>query len=80
MNTKTISLALCSLILSDKEEQFLKQNDFSVQDIASLTEEDVDPETVDFIKNGIGYFIISSILNMDKQGSDFDIADVRDAC
>lgn len=67
--------------LSDKEEQFLKQNDFSDQDIASLTEEDVDPETVDFIKNGIGYFIAYPHLFstwIDK-GSDFDIADVRDA-
>ena len=41
--------------LSDKEEQFLRANDFSDQDIASLSEEDT--ETVDFIKNGIGYFI-----------------------
>ena len=65
--------------LSDKEEQFLRANDFSDQDIASLSEEDT--ETVDFIKNGIGYFIayphlFSTWIN---KGSDFDISDVRDA-
>ncbi|WP_457857724.1 type I restriction-modification system subunit M [Psychrobacter pulmonis] len=65
--------------LSDKEEQFLRANDFSDQDIASLSEEDT--ETVDFIKNGIGYFIayphlFSTWIN---RGSDFDISDVRDA-
>jgi len=65
--------------LSDKEEQFLRANDFTDQDIANLTEEDT--ETVDFIKNGIGYFIAYPHLFstwIDK-GSDFDISDVRDA-
>lgn len=65
--------------LSDKEEQFLKENAFTDQDIAGLTEEDA--ETVEFIKNGIGYFISYSHLFstwIDK-GSDFDISDVRDA-
>ncbi|MCG3841913.1 type I restriction-modification system subunit M [Psychrobacter sp. Ps1] len=65
--------------LSDKEEQFLKANEFSDRDIADLTEEDT--ETVEFIKNGIGYFIayphlFSTWIN---KGSDFDISDVRDA-
>ena len=65
--------------LSDKEEQFLRANDFSDQDIASLSEEDT--ETVDFIKNGIGYFIAYPHLfsTWIDRGSDFDISDVRDA-
>ncbi|MFX9938721.1 type I restriction-modification system subunit M N-terminal domain-containing protein, partial [Acinetobacter baumannii] len=41
--------------LSDKELIFLKANDFSQADIETLTEED--PATVEFIKDGIGYFI-----------------------
>ncbi|WP_352338790.1 type I restriction-modification system subunit M [Psychrobacter sp. 16-MNA-CIBAN-0192] len=65
--------------LSDKEEQFLRANDFTDQDIVGLSEEDT--ETVDFIKNGIGYFIayphlFSTWIN---KGSDFDISNVRDA-
>ncbi|MGP5065041.1 type I restriction-modification system subunit M [Psychrobacter celer] len=65
--------------LSDKEEQFLRANDFTDQDIANLTEEDT--ETVDFIKNGIGYFIAYPHLfsTWIDRGSDFDISDVRDA-
>lgn len=65
--------------LSDKEVRFLKENDFTEQDIANLTE--ADAETVDFIKKGVGYFIAYPHLFstwIDK-GSDFDIADVRDA-
>ena len=65
--------------LSDKEVRFLKENDFTEQDIANLTE--ADTETVDFIKKGVGYFIAYPHLFstwIDK-GSDFDIADVRDA-
>ena len=65
--------------LSDKEEQFLRANDFTDQDIVGLSEEDT--ETVHFIKNGIGYFIayphlFSTWINT---GSDFDISNVRDA-
>ena len=41
--------------LSDKEQSFLEANDFAQSDIEALTEEDA--ETVEFIKNGIGYFI-----------------------
>ncbi len=65
--------------LSDKQEQFLQQNDFTDQDIAGLSEEDA--ETVDFIKNGIGYFIAYPHLfsTWIYKGSDFDISDVRDA-
>ncbi len=65
--------------LSDKQERFFKENDFTDEDIASLTEEDTD--TVSFIKNGIGYFIAYPNLfsTWIKNGSDFDISDVRDA-
>ncbi|WP_049065113.1 DUF6483 family protein, partial [Acinetobacter seifertii] len=41
--------------LSDKEQAFLEANDFSQADIEALTEED--SETLEFIKDGIGYFI-----------------------
>ena len=41
--------------LSDKELQFLKANDFTDENISSLTEEDV--EAVEFIKENLGYFI-----------------------
>lgn len=37
------------------EQAFLEANDFSQADIETLTEEDL--ETVEFIKDGIGYFI-----------------------
>ncbi|MDH1071079.1 type I restriction-modification system subunit M [Acinetobacter johnsonii] len=65
--------------LSDKELSFLEANDFAQSDIEALTEEDA--ETVEFIKNGIGYFIaydelFSTWLN---KGLDFTVADVRDA-
>lgn len=65
--------------LSDKELSFLEANDFTQADIDALTEEDA--ETVEFIKNGIGYFIayddlFSTWLN---KGLDFTVADVRDA-
>ncbi|ATO20187.1 type I restriction-modification system subunit M [Acinetobacter sp. LoGeW2-3] len=65
--------------LSDKEQSFLEANDFAQSDIEALTEEDA--ETVEFIKNGIGYFIayddlFSTWLN---KGLDFTVADVRDA-
>lgn len=65
--------------LSDKELSFLEANEFAQSDIEALTEEDA--ETVEFIKNGIGYFIayddlFSTWLN---KGLDFTVADVRDA-
>lgn len=63
--------------LSDKEQSFLEENDFAQSDIEALTEEDT--ETVEFIKNGIGYFIaydnlFSTWLN---KGLDFTVGDVR---
>lgn len=65
--------------LSDKEQAFLEANDFSQADIEALTEED--PETVEFIKNGIGYFIAYDNLFSTwlKKGNDFNVANVRDA-
>ncbi|OAL76348.1 type I restriction-modification system subunit M [Acinetobacter terrae] len=65
--------------LSDKEQSFLEANDFTQADIEALTEEDA--ETVEFIKNGIGYFIAYDDLFSTwlKKGLDFTVADVRDA-
>lgn len=65
--------------LSDKELKFLKENDFTENDIKNLVEDD--EETVKFIQDGIGYFIsykdlFSSWISM---GKDFDISNVRDA-
>lgn len=65
--------------LSDKEQAFLEANDFSQADIEALTEED--SETVEFIKNGIGYFIAYDNLFSTwlKKGNDFNVGNVRDA-
>ena len=41
--------------LSDQEIKFLKENDFTDEDIQQLTEED--PETIAFIQQNVGYFI-----------------------
>ena len=41
--------------LSHQEVKFLKDNDFTDEDIKELTEEDA--ETVEFIQKNIGYFI-----------------------
>ncbi|WP_440826098.1 type I restriction-modification system subunit M [Psychrobacter cryohalolentis] len=65
--------------LSDKELQFLKANDFTDENISSLTEEDV--EAVEFIKENLGYFIPYTHLfsTWISKGSDFEIANIRDA-
>ena len=65
--------------LSDKQLQFARKEDFSEEDIKSLSEEDA--ETVEHIKSNIGYFIaykdlFSTWVNM---GKDFDVSNVRDA-
>lgn len=65
--------------LSDTEIKFLKENDFSDEDILSLREED--QETVEYIQKNIGYFIeynnlFSTWLQM---GNKFDVSNVRDA-
>lgn len=65
--------------LSDKEQSFLEANDFSQADIEALSEEDID--TVNFIKDRIGYFIAYDNLFSTwlKKGNDFNVANVRDA-
>ena len=40
--------------LSEQEIKFLKENDFSAEDLKTVTEED--SETVQYIQNNIGYF------------------------
>lgn len=65
--------------LSDKEVKFLKANDFTEDDIKTITEED--QEMVEYIQKGVGYFIaykdlFSTWLEM---GNKFDVSNVRDA-
>ena len=65
--------------LSDKELLFAKKADFTNEEINVLSEEDA--ETVEHIKNNVGYFIaykdlFSTWINM---GKDFDVSNVRDA-
>lgn len=65
--------------LSDKEIKFLRENDFSEEDIAALKEEDF--ETVEYIQKNVGYFISYNDLfsTWIKKGKDFDVSNVRDA-
>lgn len=65
--------------LSDTEEKFLKENDFTPDDIKTLSEDDAD--TVKFVQNGIGYFIAYDNLfsTWIEKGKDFDVSNVRDA-
>ena len=65
--------------LSDKELKFLKENDFTEEDIKTLTEEDA--ETVEYVQKNIGYFISYENLFSTwlKNGKDFDVSNVRDA-
>ena len=65
--------------LSDQEIKFLKENDFTDEDIQELSEDD--PETVEYVQKNIGYFIeyknlFSAWLTM---GRDFNVSNVRDA-
>jgi len=65
--------------LSDKELKLLKAEGMTAEEIKALTEDD--NEAVSFIQNRIGYFmayddLFSTWLN---KGSDFGVADVRDA-
>ena len=66
--------------LSDKEEKYLKENDWTRDDIKEYLNED-DSETVRSIQSNLGYFIayknlFSTWLN---KGSDFNVSEVRDA-
>lgn len=65
--------------LSDKEEAFLKKNDWEEADLHELTEEDV--ETVRYCQQQLGYFISYENLFSTwlKKGRDFDVSNVRDA-
>ncbi|WP_026914614.1 type I restriction-modification system subunit M [Christiangramia portivictoriae] len=65
--------------LSEKQLQFAKKADFTDADIEVLSEED--EETVNFIKDNLGYFIAYDDLfhTWLKSGRDFDVSDVRDA-
>ena len=65
--------------LSDKELKFLKESSFTPADIEALAEDDA--ETVQYIRENIGYFIaykdlFSTWLSM---GKDFDVSNVTDA-
>lgn len=65
--------------LSDKEEAFLKKNDWVEADLPELTEED--EETVRYCQQQLGYFISYENLFSTwlKKGGDFDVSNVRDA-
>lgn len=65
--------------LSDKEIEFLKENDYDDELLKTVSEED--DETVKWVQENIGYFIayedlFSTWLVM---GKDFDVSSVRDA-
>lgn len=64
--------------LSDMEERFLRENDFTEEDMPDVTEED--EETLEYVRKNIGYFIgyenlFSTWIHM---GKDFDVSNVRD--
>ncbi|MEG0899746.1 MAG: type I restriction-modification system subunit M [Oscillospiraceae bacterium] len=65
--------------LSDKEETYLKNNNWAEEDLKKLTEKDV--EDVGFCQQNLGYFISYDNLFSTwlKKGKDFDVANVRDA-
>lgn len=65
--------------LSDQELKFLKENDFSEEDIESLKEEDL--ELVAYVQKNIGYFIGYNDLfsTWIMLGNTFDVSNVRDA-
>lgn len=63
--------------LSDTEEKFLKEQEFTPDDIMALTEDDAD--TVAFVQRGIGYFIAYDNLFSTwlKIGKDFNVSHVH---
>jgi len=65
--------------LSEQELKFIKSQDFSDENIQSLSEADV--ETMEHIKSNIGYFITYDNLfsTWITKGKDFDVSNVRDA-
>lgn len=66
--------------LSDKEIAFLKDNDWTDEDIADSLNED-NSEAVTYVQQSIGYFISYNDLFSTwlKMGSGFDVSNVRDA-
>lgn len=64
--------------LSDKELQYCKDQDFTESDVKALRENDI--ETVDHIKQNIGYFIAYENLfsTWISKGKDFDVSNVRE--
>lgn len=65
--------------LSDQEVKFLKEKDFTEEDIKDLTEED--KETLEYVQRNIGYYISYENLfsTWIEMGKDFDVSNVRDA-
>lgn len=65
--------------LSEKEVKYLKENDWTDEYLATLTEEDT--ETVESVQKNLGYFIAYDNLfsTWIGKGSDFSVQDVRDA-
>ena len=65
--------------LSEQEEKYLKENDWTDEYLCELTEEDT--EVVESIQKNLGYFISYNNLfsTWIKKGSDFSVQDVRDA-
>lgn len=65
--------------LSDTEVKWLRENDFTDDDIRALSEEDAD--TVEYIKKNVGYFIGYDNLYSTwlEKGREFDVSDVTDA-
>lgn len=66
--------------LSDQVEQLMYANDVEPDELAEVLVED-DHETVEFVQHRLGYFISYNNLHSTwrKDGSDFNVADVRDA-
>lgn len=65
--------------LSDKELKFLKENDFTDDDIKKIDEND--SSTVEYLQKNIGYFIAYKDLfsTWISIGNKFDVSNVRDA-
>ncbi|MEW6875962.1 type I restriction-modification system subunit M [Trueperella pyogenes] len=66
--------------LSDQVEQLMLRSDAEPEDLPDVLVED-DEETLDFVRNNLGYFISYDNLYSTwlAKGSDFNVADVRDA-
>lgn len=65
--------------LSEKEETWLAEQGIEKNDMPSITEDD--PDTVDFVRSNLGYFIAYENLYSTwlVKGADFDVSDVTDA-